>query len=116
METTPKATHSPDLSPGQIRLSWSPPQYGDYRPAGYVITCSHLSNMTQSVRCHNEIIPLESTSLEIEGRDIYTPFYVAVQVARNFNSEEIIDEVSSRTSALICAGTVIVRWFYSQML
>ena len=108
METAPTATHSPDLSPGQIRLLWSPPEYGDYEPAGYVITCSHLPDMTQNVRCHDEIVSLESTDLVIEGRDVYTPFYVSVQVVRNFNGEEIIDDVLSPNSSLICAGTVVV--------
>lgn len=109
METAPTAAHSSGLSPGQIRLLWSPPEYGDYKAAGYTITCSHLPDMTQSVRCHNAIVPLESIELVVEGTDVYTPFYITVQVVRNFNGEEIIDKVSSPTSSLICAGTMIVR-------
>ena len=65
--------------------------------------------MTQSVRCHDEVVPLELTNLVIEGRDVYTPFYVAVQVVRNFNGEEIMDEVPSPTSSLICAGAIRVK-------
>ena len=110
VEAAPTATHPSGLSLGQIKLSWSTPKYGDYKPAGYVITCSHLRDMTQSVRCHDEVIPLESTNLVIEGRDVYTPFYSAVQVVRNFNGEEIIDDVSSPASSLICAGMEV--WIY----
>ena len=65
--------------------------------------------MTQSVRCHDKVVSLESTRLLIEGRDVYTPFYIRVQVVRNFNGEEIIDEVPSPTSSVVCAGTEIVH-------
>ena len=107
VNTTPTASHPTTLSTGQIYLSWTAPQYGNYKPAGYVITCSHLPNMTRSSRCHDGVIPLTDTNAVIDHRDVYNPFYVSIQVVRNFNGEEVIDNVSSPSSSLICAGKLM---------
>ena len=106
MNTTPTASHPSTLSAGQIYLSWTAPQYGDYQPAGYIIACSNSPDMTWSSRCHGGLIPLTDTNTVIDNRDVYNPFYMSIQVVMNFNGEEVIDDVSSPTSSLICAGTV----------
>ena len=107
MNTTPTASHPSTLSAGQIYLSWTAPQYGNYKPAGYVLTCSHLPNMTQSTRCHDGVIPLTETSAIIGNRDVYEPFFISIQVVRNFNGEEVIDDVLSPSSSMICAGKMM---------
>ena len=104
VNTTPTASHPSTMLAGQIYLSWTAPQYGDYKPAGYVITCSNSSDMKERNRCHDGVILLNDTNTVIHNRDIYNPFYVSIQVVRNFNGEEVIDDVSSPTSPLICAG------------
>ena len=107
VNTTPTASHTSTLLAGQIYLSWTAPQYGDYKAARYVITCSNSPDMTQSSRCHDGVIPLTDTNMVIDNKDVYKPFYVSIQVVRNLNGEELIDDVSSPTSSLICAGKVI---------
>lgn len=102
VDTTPTASHPSTLSAGQIHLSWTALQYGDYKPAGYIVNCSNSPE--QSSRCHAGVIPLTETNTVIYDKDVYNPFYVSIQVLRNFNGEEVIDNVLSPTSALICAG------------
>ena len=63
--------------------------------------------MTRSGRCHDGVIPLNDTNAVIDNRDVYNPLYISIQVVRNFNGEEVIDDVSSPTSSLICAGKLM---------
>ena len=119
LNSTPQPYHTDDLTDGQIWISLPPPLSTEDSivVAWYRVICSTDSILTQRVSCYNNLVSVSTREVLITLPDTTKPFYTAIQVVRNFNGEELLDDAYSPVSDLFCTGIVqliVIVFFVNQ--
>ena len=108
LDTAPQPYHKDSLNARQIWISLPPPLSTEDSivVAGYRVICSTDSALTQRVFCYNNLISVSTREVLLTLPDTTKPFYTAIQVVRNFNGEELLDDEYSPVSDFFCTGII----------
>jgi len=102
----PVLSHA-DVSPGEIRTRWEFPATTpnqELTTTHFKIECSDNSNFNTIISSKLNAIDYRETV--ISNLSIKQPHYARVSTVRNYNGEELIQDVST-VSALFCAGKLV---------
>ena len=102
----PSTYHSESLVDGQIWLRLPPPPASEDSVvvAGYKIICSTDVSLTPPTSCYDGLVPANSRDVLLSLPDVTRTFYVAVQIVRNFNGQEVPEDKYSAVSTAFCTG------------
>ena len=101
----PSTYHSESLVDGQIWLRLPPPPASEDSVvvAGYKIICSTDVSLTSPTSCYNGRVPVNTRDVLLRLPDVTRAFYAAVQIVRNFNGKELLEDKYSFSSPF-CSG------------
>ena len=101
----PSTYHSESLVDGQIWLRLPPLTTEDsVVVAGYKIICSTDVSLTPPTSCYDSLVHANTRDVLLSLPDVTKTFYAAVQIVRNFNGQELLDDVYSKSSDAFCPG------------
>ena len=74
--------------------------------SGYRVVCSYSAQFIPEdvILCHNSTTPAIQSEVTLTDLNPAVPLYVRVEVVRIINGLEVVDEVQSDTSDVICPG------------
>ena len=72
--------------------------------AGYKIICSTSASLKPPTSCYDGLASARAFNVLLTLPDVTKIFYVAMQIVRNFNGHEILDDKISKVSEPICTG------------
>ena len=106
LPSPPSTYHSESLVDGQILLRLPPPltTNDSVVVAGYKIICSTDVSLTPPTSCYDGLVPTNSRDVLLSLPDVTRTFYVAVQIVRNFNGQELLEDKYSDVSTAFCSG------------
>jgi len=90
------------VSPGEIRITWGFPA----TTPNQELTTTHfkityINYMTLII--HYKLVSIDHRETVISNLNIQQPYYARVSTVRNYNGEELIQDVST-VNSLFCAG------------
>ena len=71
--------------------------------------------MTPPISCYDGLVPANFRDVLLSLPDVTRTFYAAVQIVRNFNGHELVEDKYSKVSTAFCTGElllVVTRTFY----
>ena len=106
LPSPPSPYHNESLIDGQIWLRLPPPLTTEDSVvvAGYKIKCSTNVSLTPPTSCYNGLVPADTRDVLLRLPDVTRTFYAAVQIVRNFNGQELLEDKYSFSSPF-CPGT-----------
>jgi len=93
-----------NLSPGEIRITWEFPATvpsQELTTTHFKIECSDNSNFN-TIKS-SKLVSIDYRETVISNLNIQQPYYARVSTVKNYNGEELIQDVST-ISSLFCAG------------
>ncbi|XP_067942984.1 receptor-type tyrosine-protein phosphatase alpha-like [Watersipora subatra] len=102
----PTAFYNESLHHGQVFIKLPPPLMTEESVvvAGYRIICSIDANMSHTVPCYNNLVPVISELVLLTLPNTTRTYHAAVQIARNFNGKEELEDKLSDASVAFCTG------------
>ena len=99
LPSPPSALHSESLVDGQIWLKLpSLTTEESAVVAEYRIICSTDVSLTPPTPCYDGSVPVNTTDVLLSLPDVTRTFYAAVQMVRNFNGQELLEDKYSITT------------------
>jgi len=103
----PLCVHT-NLSAGQIRITWEFPVTApnqELTTTHFKIECSDNSNF-DTIKS-SKLVSIDYRETVISNLNVQQPHYARVSTLRNYNGEELIQDVYT-ISSLFCAGAVLL--------
>jgi len=93
------------VSPGEIRITWEFPAITapnqELATTHFKIECSDNSNFDTIIS--SKLVSIEYRETVISNPNIQQPYYARVSTVKNYNGEELIQDVYT-VKSLFCAG------------
>ena len=105
--TSPLSTyHIQSTVDGQIRLRLFPSLSTEdkFVVAGYKIICSTDVSLTTLTSCSDGWVHANTKQVLLSLPDVTRTFYAAVQIVRNINGQELLENKYSEVSTAFCTG------------
>ncbi|KAF6033187.1 hypothetical protein EB796_008506 [Bugula neritina] len=105
LNSAPTPDYTGDLGEGEIWISLPPKLTSEESVvvAGYRVVCATDTDLLNKVECHDSFIPVDTDRVLLSLPDASVPYYVAVQIVRNFQGEELLEDKYS-PSVQLCPG------------
>jgi len=101
----PVSSHR-NVSSGEIRITWEFPATAPYQElttTHFKIECSDNSNFNTIISF--KLVSIDYRETVISNLNMQQPHYARVSTVRNYNGEELIQDVST-VSSMFCAGNL----------
>ena len=106
LDGKPATFHNESLHHGQVFIKLPPPLMTEESVvvAGYRIVCSTDAQMFHTVPCYNNLVSVTSEMVLLTLPNTTRTYHAAVQIARNFNGKEELEDKLSDVSVEFCTG------------